>query len=75
MQLVYIHGLDSSPNAEKAQKLQAFCAHHFSQINVITPNLNRAPNEAMALLQEIVAQDPNTGLVGSSLGGFYANIL
>ena len=75
MQIVYIHGLDSNPNAEKAQKLKDFCAKNFPQIHVVAPDLNRSPNESIALIQEIIAKDPNTGLVGSSLGGFYGNIL
>lgn len=75
MQIVYIHGLDSNPNAEKAQKLKDFCAKYFPQIKVVAPDLNRSPNESIALIQEIIAKDPNTGLVGSSLGGFYGNIL
>ncbi len=75
MQIVYIHGLDSNSNAEKAQKLKDFCAKNFPQIKVVAPDLNRSPNESIALIQQIIAKDPNTGLVGSSLGGFYGNIL
>ena len=40
MQIVYIHGLDSNPNAEKAQKLKEFCAKNFPQIKVVAPDLN-----------------------------------
>lgn len=72
MQIVYIHGLDSNPNAEKAQKLKDFCAKNFPQIKVVAPDLNRSPNESIALIQEIIAKDPNTGLVGSSLVDFMA---
>lgn len=75
MQIVYIHGLDSNPNAEKAQKLKNFCAEYFPQITVIAPDMNCSPKEAIARVQAIIAQNPNTGLVGSSLGGFYGNLL
>ena len=75
MQLIYIHGLDSNHLAEKGQKLRHFCEKNFPQIKVVTPNLNCPPQEAITLLQQLTAQDENTGLVGSSLGGFYANIL
>lgn len=75
MQIVYVHGLDSNPNAEKARQLQAFCAEFFPHIKVVAPDLNRSPSEAIALLQTIVSQDEDTGIVGSSLGGFYSNIL
>lgn len=74
MQLLYIHGLDSNANAEKGKLLEQFCAVHFPHINVVRPDLNVAPAEAMARLQAIIAADPDTGLVGSSLGGFYATL-
>ncbi len=51
MQIVYIHGLDSNPNAEKAQKLKDFCAKNFPQIKVVAPDLNRSPNESICLIQ------------------------
>lgn len=75
MQIVYIHGLDSNPNADKAQKIKAYCAEHFPQIKVVAPDLNCAPDQAIKRLEAIIADDPDTGLVGSSLGGFYATIL
>lgn len=75
MQLVYIHGLDSNANAAKGTQLKQFCAEYFPHINVVCPDLNVAPAEAIKRLQAIIADDPDTGLVGSSLGGFYATIV
>lgn len=75
MQLIYIHGLDSNAHAVKGQLLKDFCAKHFPQIKVLMPDLNCSPDKAIALLRDLIAQDPETGLVGSSLGGFYATML
>lgn len=75
MQLIYIHGLDSNAHAVKGQLLKDYCAKYFPHITVHTPDLNCSPDKAMTLLNAIIAQDPDTGLVGSSLGGFYATML
>ena len=55
MQIVYIHGLDSNPNAEKAQKLKDFCAKNFPQIHVVAPDLNRSPNESASAKIQILS--------------------
>lgn len=75
MQIVYIHGLDSDSNAEKGQLLADYCAKHFPQIKVVIPDLNLSPQQAIKKLQDYIAEDPDTGLVGSSLGGFYATMM
>ncbi|MFW2177873.1 MULTISPECIES: YqiA/YcfP family alpha/beta fold hydrolase [unclassified Moraxella] len=75
MQIVYIHGLDSNANASKANQLRTFCAKHFPQIEVVVPDLNCSPQLAIERIKAIIATNADTGLVGSSLGGFYATIL
>lgn len=72
MQLIYIHGFNSNANAVKGKMLQDWCEVNRPEINVVRPDLNLHPHEVMKLLEGLIAQDPHTGLVGSSLGGFYA---
>lgn len=75
MQIVYIHGLNSDHNAKKGKLLDEFCQHHFPQIKVHRPNLNHSPAKVHELLKDLIAKDKDTGLVGSSLGGFFATLM
>lgn len=72
MQLIYIHGLSADHHSVKGQWLQDWCAHNRPDIVVQRPNLNLPPSEVMATLEQLIAHDVHTALVGSSLGGFYA---
>lgn len=75
MQIIYIHGLNSDHTAEKGKLLDEFCQKYFPQIKVHRPNLNHSPEQVEKLLKDLIAKDENTGLVGSSLGGFFATLL
>jgi uncharacterized protein len=72
MQLIYIHGLNSNHLSPKGQWLVQWCAQHRPEIHVVCPNFNVPPKQVMAMLGDLVAQAPNTVVVGSSLGGFFA---
>ncbi|AXI04757.1 esterase [Aquirhabdus parva] len=74
MQLIYIHGLNSDANSIKGQMLTDWCAIHRPEIQVFRPDLNVPPLQVMQILSEIIARDPDTGLVGSSLGGFFSTV-
>ncbi|MFB6348610.1 YqiA/YcfP family alpha/beta fold hydrolase [Moraxella sp. ZJ142] len=75
MRLIYLHGLDSDSNAIKAQITDEFCRHNYPEIQVIRPDLNQSPDEVVALLQALIGDGADTVLVGSSLGGYFANLL
>ncbi len=75
MQIIYIHGLHSGANAEKGQLLKNFCNQYFPQINVLCPDLNQSPDKVLPLLIDLVNKNPNTGIVGSSLGGFFSTLV
>lgn len=75
MQIIYIHGLNSDHTAEKGKLLAEFCQKHFPQISVHRPNLNHSPDKVEQLLKDLIAKDPETGLVGSSLGGYFATLM
>ncbi len=69
--LIYLHGLDSDPNATKAL-LTAQYAQKLG-IDVIRPNLNCPPDEVISTITPLL--DNNSVLIGSSLGGYFANLL
>lgn len=72
MQLIYIHGLDSGKGSIKGQWLEEYCAKHHPHIKVQRPDLNMPPLQVFAHLSDLIKQDSQTVLVGSSLGGFFA---
>ena len=76
MHLIYLHGFRSSPSSKKAQQLLHFCAH-LPHIQLHVPDLNCTPNQVIAHLSQLIERLPpgQVALVGSSLGGFYANHL
>lgn len=67
-----MHGLNSNKSGIKGKWLEAYCAEHYPEIKVVSPNLNLPPFEVMETMTKLIANDPHTGLVGTSLGGFYA---
>lgn len=75
MKLIYLHGLDSDSNAIKAQIVDAYCQEHHPDITVIRPDLNRTPDEVVALLSEMIGDGADTVLMGSSLGGYFATLM
>lgn len=74
--VVYIHGFNSSPASHKAQQLQHWLDVEQPAVHYAIPSLSPFPREAMAQLTAIVQNAPGgVGLIGSSLGGFYAAYL
>ena len=74
--LLFIHGFGSSGRGEKAQMLKAWCQEQ--GIHFMSPSLPNIPELAIETLQEIIEviqKHEPVGLVGSSLGGFYATWL
>lgn len=74
--LLYIHGFNSSPQSHKASIFKQWMAQQHPGIAYEVPYLKPYPAEAVAQLEVLVenylARHENIGLVGSSLGGFYA---
>ena len=75
--LLYLHGFRSSPQSMKARKMSAFMAAHFSQVRWWCPQLPPSPREAAELITQGTRDWPEatTGIIGSSLGGYYATWL
>lgn len=75
--LLYLHGFISSPQSIKATILRTYLAEHHPNVNIIIPELPPYPAEAAKLIEEIVLahSGQNLGIVGASLGGYYATWL
>ena len=72
--LLYLHGFRSSPQSAKARRMAAWMQAHRPDVHWWCPQLPPSPREAVAMLADGMADWPaaTTGVVGSSLGGFYA---
>ena len=69
--IIYIHGFASCGQGDKANLLK----QHFSDRLVLSPDLPVEPRVALQQLQALIDQHGVSLLVGSSLGGYYADVL
>lgn len=71
--VIYVHGYGSSGNTETAVNLRRLLGNEFE---VISPTYDGAtPLEAARLLEGVLQENPSAIVVGTSLGGFFANYL
>jgi predicted esterase YcpF (UPF0227 family) len=75
--LIYIHGFNSSALSFKATLLRKRMAEMRRARELVCPEFPHRPREAIALLEDLVAahRGERIGLIGSSLGGYYATWL
>jgi len=75
--VIYLHGFLSSPASKKARQTIAYCQQQGLADNLIVPEISRGPAESIKQIQELIddLQGRQVGLIGSSLGGFYATCL
>lgn len=74
--IIYLHGFCSSPASWKSQLLAEEMARRGLAAQFVCPQLSWVPDEAVASVSRLIEQacGPVT-LIGSSLGGHYANHL
>jgi hypothetical protein len=75
--LLYLHGFRSSPQSFKARFMADWLARHREDVRWWCPQLPPSPRESMDLVFEELARWPieRMGVIGSSLGGFYATVV
>ena len=73
--ILLLHGFNSAPENKKAIINQWLIDNNLSyQIDLIAPQLNYNPNEAIKQIGSIIQEHyGNIIVIGTSLGGFYAN--
>ncbi|WP_173912070.1 YqiA/YcfP family alpha/beta fold hydrolase [Acinetobacter sp. Marseille-Q1618] len=74
MNIIYLHGFQSSPLSIKGQQLYEY-SQYLSQCQVHLPDLNYPPNQVTNFVSKMIEELDDVALVGSSLGGFYATQL
>jgi len=68
--ILYIHGFRSTENSAKAVQLKAYY-----QEKMKIASFSHMPDEAIQTLEKIIETHEISGLMASSLGGFYATYL
>jgi predicted esterase YcpF (UPF0227 family) len=72
--VLYLHGFRSSPKSTKARMTAARMQRDHPEVTWWCPQLPPSPKAAMDLVMDGIAAWPREGMgvIGSSLGGFYA---
>lgn len=75
--ILYLHGFHSSPNSQKAVMFKQVVEQHFVDITVLVPQIKVLPDDAIVQINAIMGsyKDDIIGIVGSSLGGYFATYL
>lgn len=75
--LLYLHGFLSSPQSSKAQQTLAYATKLGIADNLLIPFLEHGPAATIDALEEMLSgrDTQKLGIIGSSLGGFYASVL
>lgn len=77
--VLYIHGFLSSPRSYKAQQTRGWLSEKYPHVRYECPYLSSYPDEAKAtlegLLEELLKEGYEVGLIGSSLGGYWSTWL
>ena len=74
MNIIYLHGFQSSALSIKGQHLQTYCQFKHG-MHVHLPDLNMPPQQVLAHISQMIETLEDVVLIGSSLGGFYATQL
>jgi len=77
--LLYIHGFLSSPSSTKARQTESWLKKTHPDITYLCPYLSPYPDQTRQQLDQLMAESlssgQSVGVVGSSLGGFWATYL
>lgn len=75
--ILYLHGFLSAPQSKKAQQTIAYCDQNGMADRIHVPALMQGPAATIQELSVLIKSLPgdSLGLIGSSLGGYYATYL
>lgn len=75
--VLYLHGFLSSPQSMKARQTLDHCERLGLSQQIAVPQMSKGPAETIKALRAIIEdkRDYQLGLIGSSLGGYYATYL
>lgn len=73
MKLIYLHGFNSSENSETVLDLKKNYGNDLISISYDYVNADNGYNQINNLIENVLKSDQDLILVGSSLGGFWAN--
>lgn len=71
VKILYVHGFASSGNSGTVMTLR----RHLPECRIVAPDLPLDPFEALALLRGIIAEERPAIVIGTSMGGMYAQQL
>lgn len=71
--ILYVHGFGSSGASGTVMMLRQMLYPH--GVKVIAPDLPVKPLEAITLLQDLVEKENPDLIIGTSMGGFYTELL
>ncbi len=71
--LIYLHGFMGSSQSLKARQTREWMQQHYPGLELKIPDLPYAPNQVVSLVEELLSGASEPRLMGSSMGGFYAN--
>jgi len=77
--ILYLHGFNSSPQSMKSLQTKAYFAENFPSINFYSPQLASSPEKVIKQLDGLIAnsngEDEQWFFIGSSLGGYFSTYL
>jgi predicted esterase YcpF (UPF0227 family) len=79
LNILYLHGFNSSPQSMKAQLTENYFLENFPDISFFSPQLASSPDEVIKQLSTLIAEkshgDSLWYFIGSSLGGYFSTYL
>ena len=70
--ILYLHGFASSADSTKALKLKEYINSNYLKTEIIIPDIENNIAHAVKQIDNLIKELSPSGLIGSSLGGFYA---
>jgi len=77
--ILYLHGFNSSPQSMKTQQTKAYFSRNFPNVNFYSPQLASSPDRVINQLEGLIENANNKNeqwfFMGSSLGGYFSTYL